>query len=360
MLLAEKDAAFTRLWKEAEKNVMAQEAWDAEYGTEPELPYPIKTRSGVSNNSTLTESFHWEVAFMTDADLMRWTESTAKTLGLPQDDRLNEDGSVLRGAYVSLRDLPAAMKIGDVLSLMKVRFSLDRSLTVTENLLQRQLHSSQTANVKKAATAKVLSRRNPNLLLNKLDSLPTLVALQAKAAAAEAALKQKEAEGTGVDPEDQVDLRRSVVLGLGSLDDEPARPSKKPRKDSSKAKAAPKQASKRERESQRERETSPAPSGTSRTRRPPRNFEGKSSAGSEMLSESEIRKRLPGDPELQRVACRLGKVPDCFLSLQPQRFMNGEKLGRSLRSAMASVRPQCSNIHSSSTSLLAVISRCLP
>ncbi|CAE7663517.1 unnamed protein product [Symbiodinium sp. CCMP2592] len=341
VLLAEKEAVTTKKWKEAEANVIAQEEWEAEYGNDPELPHPIKTRSGVVNSSSLSESFSWEVAFMTDADLLRWAGATAKTLGLQQDDRVSEDGtSVLRGAYVALRDLPSTMKLGDIWSLKKVKFSLDRNLTVSENLLECQLHATQAQNVKKAATAKVLSRRNPALTLSKLEALPTLVSLQAKAQAVEDERKQAEAAGRfGVEPDQQVDHKRSVGLALGSLDDEPALPAKKQRKADGKAKAAPKR--KPGERDGRDREPSPAPSiisASATQRRPPSNFEAKtgSAAVGEPTSEAEILKRLPGDPELQRVAMRMGKIPESFLSLVPQRFMKGERLGRSLRAAKAS------------------------
>ena len=355
--LAAKDATLCELWGEVESNMIEMEEWEQVNPSQPTLPHPIKTPTSISTQRGLSECFYWEVAFLTDSEILKWTGSTSKALGLTLEDRVCEDGiSVVKGVYVSLRDLPHSMRIGDILSLKKVRYSIDRVLFQDEKLLERPVHKSQAAAVRQAATTALLSRRCAELQLQNIDKLPTLQSLVAKAKASEEVLKNQEQAGA-----EAADKKRSVSLALGSLEEDlPLAGAAKKRRDSAKPKQAG--ASKRPpgkeadagglpgglgqlvpHRPQETRDTSPAAeraesmrSVKSKRAKSLSNFDAKTSG--DVMTEGEIAKKLPGDLELQRVAIRLGRVPECFLSLSPVRLLAGEKIGRSVRAAMPSVK----------------------
>ena len=61
------------------------------------------------------------------------------------------------------------------------------------------------------------------------------------------------------------------------------------------------------------------------------------------MTPAEIAQKLPGDVALQKVCEQIGRVPECFLGLDPHRMLAGQKLGRSMRAARASFVSELSN-----------------
>ena len=152
-----------------------------------------------------------------------------------------------------------------------------------------------------------------------IDALPTLNSLREKALQIEEGRVKQE---TGVAEQNG--------LNLGSLSDLPlagTAPASKRRKAEKSNKGG---GSGKPARDAPLRESSPA---SKRSRTSGARFDGSDKGGGN-LTDAEIRKALPNDGQLQKVAESLGKVPECFHHLDPNRMLAGEKLGRSLRAAV--------------------------
>ena len=323
-----RDTSSRDTWNEIEENIKAQ----TEEEEQDKYPNPVRVPSAVRNSTGVTEMVSMELAFISEQQFLKYTGASVSTLKAELHDRISEDGmTMVRGVYVPFHGLPASMSVGDILSLRRVTLSYTRNISQDEMLLQaeKQVHKTQGLAVRKSACKALSARRAVSL--PSLEKLSTLQAWAEKASAIENDRRNKEAEASGEKPEDAaggVDKKRAVDLQLGSLDEPlpaPASTNKRrkgePRSGAAKAKTAAGAARGQTRGISRDaREQSPTPSSAKKAK----------SLGGD-VKEMSFAEALPGDYELQKVAERLGKVPDCFQALSPQRILAGEKLGRSLR-----------------------------
>ncbi|CAE7514829.1 unnamed protein product [Symbiodinium sp. CCMP2592] len=302
----------SQLWGDIDANLDAFEAGE-------DFPNPVPVPSAVRNSTSYVEEFSQECAFITEAECVKFVGATPTSLGYQLEHRFGVDGqTVLKGLHVQLRDLPATMSVGDILSLHKVKLSHVRNLSQDEFLLrpENQVHQTQAKAVRTSACSALVSQRawhHKGVL-----ALPTLRALKEKADGLEDSLASAAA---GCGSGDTVDRKRTIDFSLGSLQDEnPAGPAGS-RKAQRKAKAKASAPGDTPRRSSRGSDKS--------------NFGGSDKAATGAYSPEEAQEKLPGDVVLQKVCEALRKVPQCFQGLDPERHLRGEQLGRSMRAAGA-------------------------
>ncbi|CAE7333230.1 unnamed protein product [Symbiodinium microadriaticum] len=248
--------------------------------------------SSVKAVQSISESMVVECLFLTENQVVKFIGATSNVLKLDKVNRLSECGRrVVAGFYVRFDDLPEDIREKDLLGLRRIRWELKFHAQHEKEILQpsRQLRLAQGADVLPGVAARMPDRSASNPL-ELLANMPTISALRKKAADLEEKRKKKDKElaaklelDKADDPVDIVDeaeprIKGSLSSGLGTT-------------------------------------TIDKDAGVATRKR------------KKQQSSEEIKAALSHDPELCKVALKLGSVPDSLLNLTVRRALEGAKMG---------------------------------
>ncbi|CAE7475678.1 unnamed protein product [Symbiodinium sp. CCMP2592] len=283
--------------------------------------------SSVKAVQLISESMSIECLFLTECQLVKLIGLTSSALKLEKVNRLSECGrKVVVGFYVRFDDLPDDIRERDLLGLRKVKWELKFVGQHDKEILQpsRQLRLAQGADVLPGVAARMPDRSAPNPL-ELLASMPTISSLRKKAADLEEKRRKKDVElaaklevdddGNPVDiadeDSDEPRMKGALSSGLGTttIDRDAGLTRKRKKGASVKADAqAPKRAT-----------------GSLRG--------DDAQAQSQSQSQDEIKAALNHDPELCKVALKLGNVPDSLTNFTVRRALEGAKMGNACTGA---------------------------
>ena len=121
--------------------------------------YWFKPASDVQSVRSRVTTTYFEVAFFTEADILRLTNCSPQTLGLKSKTTITiEDGTTLSGFLVSMRGLPA----DEIAAARKVKIEAKVVTQLVENVLQKehQLRAEQPMEIYEVLA--VTLSENPN------------------------------------------------------------------------------------------------------------------------------------------------------------------------------------------------------
>lgn len=277
--------------------------------------------SAVTTHSTSGRINYFDVGFLTENEIQKLTDNvTCKALAINLVTRTKEDGSgVETGAYVSLKDLPPQMSLGEILGMKKTRVWCQESQDLREDILSTENQLCQDQGVRTMKFAREAEVANRPLALQSHGSgvvnLQTIIA-KSKDIIAERLAKEAIKGSAGEESAAPEDAEEIVDDGpfLGRQAAQTVQPKKQSRRKA--AGGAP-------------RGRSPSPSGVTNSK-PPSSSHGavKNEKGAKV--DAELSKQLRStDPELFEVVNKLGYFPDCFQNLTVKHMFVGT-LGRSL------------------------------
>jgi hypothetical protein len=267
----------------------------------------------------------YDVGYLTEAELVNITDLPAKALKITMSSLVIEDSlTEVKGAFVSLKGITETELAG----LRRVRifrtvFANHGEIILDPSNQLRQLQGSDTFSY---IADQEMSLREPGIKPSSRAFLPTLAALREKAKAiiaAREAKEAKEATDDGCPPllpnsgseeeEDEGEVKRRAApsLAIGSL---------------AVAKAAWNQ------KAQAKKKTSRGGKGGKRSPTPEADGSLKSGLGrgESFHANTSVGAAANLDPEMLKVAIKLGASYDCLENLSVDRMLSGEKLGRSI------------------------------
>lgn len=115
--------------------VELQAAIDAYESKQKGNPVVFSPPTDVTSCQTHICSTYFEVAFFTEADVVRLTSCTPQSLGMKTKATITiEDGSTLQGFLISMRGLPA----DEIAAARKVKIETQISSCLSEHVLQKE------------------------------------------------------------------------------------------------------------------------------------------------------------------------------------------------------------------------------
>ncbi|CAE7589034.1 unnamed protein product [Symbiodinium sp. CCMP2456] len=265
----------------------------ARLDADEELEY-FDPPSSVKAVQSISESMTVECLFLTENQLVKLIGATSNALKLDKVNRLSECGRrVVAGFYVRFDDLPEDIRERDLLGLRRIKWELKFHAQHEKEILQpsRQLRLAQGADVLPGVAARMPDRSASNPL-ELLASMPTMTALRRKAFDLEEKRKKKDEELAAKlelevddanaveiqEEEDEPRMKGSLSSGLGTttVDKEAGVATRKRKK---------------------------------------------------QQSQEEIKTAFNHDPELCKVALKLGFVPESLTNLTVGRALEGAKMG---------------------------------
>ncbi|CAE7208806.1 unnamed protein product [Symbiodinium sp. CCMP2456] len=295
----------------------------ARLDADEELEY-FDPPSSVKAVQSISESMTVECLFLTENQMVKLIGATSTALKLDKVNRLSECGRrVVAGFYVRFDDLPEDIRERDLLGLRRIKWELKFHAQHEKEILQpsRQLRLAQGADVLPGVAARMPDRSAPSPL-ELLATMPTISALRKKAFDLEEKRKKKDEElaaklelelddANAVEVEEQEDdeplMKGGLSFGLGTTTvDKSAGVATRKRKKQ--------QGSLR---------------GGAEVSSVPRRSTGSARNADEAQPQpqEEIKAALSHDPELCKVALKLGYVPDSMTNLTVARALEGAKMG---------------------------------
>ena len=288
--------------------------------------------NSVEVHSHIGQYSYYELGFLSDAQVPKYTGLSIKGLGMDPSVRRAEDGkTVIEGLYISLADLPDSMSFGELLSLRKVRLFNQSSTCLLEHqlLAEHQLHEKQGIHL-----LPFLEDLKPkDSALKPSTSVPTLVELidlaqpilQKQKAKEEALAAKMAGHQDGESDVEEVPAKKGrVAVGAAAMVPLSKKDLQKMAAEKKRALKA-RQASPPPRRDSSKRSDSP----TSAVSRPKSSVVGKEGN----LKEEDIRAKIGHDTEMLMVCLRIESVPVCLLNLTVENSFTSSSIGNQIHHA---------------------------
>ena len=151
-------------------------------------PFPLPS-SVIASSVMGTQSFY-DLLFLSDSQVIKYTGASIKAMGLTLSRRLDEQGQVIEGVYISTADLPE-MGIGEFFSLRRVRVFSASTTDVSEHLLETKMQIRQDQGPELAALVERRKNKDDALKPSHYMYVNTFPKLREKADKVNAAKEQK-------------------------------------------------------------------------------------------------------------------------------------------------------------------------
>jgi hypothetical protein len=291
--------------------------------SESDEPAEFTPASSVGTHNFCGQEGYYEVGFPSEGEVIKYTGLAPKALGLKVTTRPLEDGpGVVSGSYISLRDLD--IPLGDILAMRKVKVYRGFETEHNEQILSRarQIRQQQGSDMYTYVTEQTTAAQGDATKTSSRAHLPTLENLRKKAADIISQRQMGEQQQQQMQDDEAADeddeneetatrmAKKSGGIALGSIA----------------AKTYPKSKAAGKKTKRKAKSPSPDPS--------MRSGGGKGGAGGGYYTLDEGLAKT--DPELHKVAIRLGHTPVSFHRLSVRANLEGQKLGVSIDGAQGS------------------------